>query len=654
MAVSFPRSPQLVDNVRERLADAFPHRATSRRLQVWRMVSLPFWFGSDVPPPMWPRFDSEQLVDRSQTAAGSWLVDSLNAMTFRFWISWCLSAVLRGAALGAFVAVIWSLLATAGLAGSPGILMITFFVVGGMIPGLGFGLVNRPSPARVAMMIDRTFALDERLITAIDTHNHQDNEITTMQQADAANSLLSVVREIRLVHLMPVRECVLVMVAVTSALAIWMFAFDSRQVDAASEARLPGYYAASERLADQQGALPRPPVPDEDTATGETEAANGELSSSNDDLQDLGELGAALDQHALTKPAANAIAGGDLSGASSALEASASEIAGASQAERDALADDLDEAANAMSETNPELAEQTRQTADAIREGGAGAEAAVNDLAEAIDQMKPPETNETESGGAESGTNSSAPVGEQDQGSNSGQSSGSDASSGDSSEGGASDPGSGSEAEPGLGEAPSSEGEGESGEAPGDTAGSPGEGEATGEGGATESDPGSSGSSKGTTDESGGSGGESDSSAIGGAQDETSGAQGSGAGSGQTDANDQPVEGQNPNTTNAAPGEPVEEEPVDAETGDAPVGESGGGGEAASGGGSIEIGGSSTDTVQSGNDVGSSSLGSGSSGADVAGGDATGQPSGPAGPDSNTVPEDYEDIVGDYFSEPAP
>ncbi|MEJ7839728.1 MAG: hypothetical protein WKF81_13015 [Thermomicrobiales bacterium] len=655
MAVSLPRSPQLIDSIRDRLADAFPQRATSRRLHVWRMVTLPFWFGSDVPPPMWPRTNREQLVDRSQSAAGSWLIESLDTMTFRFWISWCLSSVLRGAALGALVAVLWSLLATAGLAGTPSIFLISLFVVGGMLPGLGFGLINRPSPARVAMMIDRTFALDERLITAIDSDNPPDNDITIMQQADAANSLLPVLREIRLVHLMPVRECVLVMVAVTSALAIWMFAFDSRQVDASSDSRLPGYYAASERLADQQGALPRPPVPEEESSNGSSEAASGELSSSNDDVQDLGELGAALDQHDLTKPAANAIAGGDLNGASSALEASAGEIAGASQAERDALADDLDEAADAMSETNPDLAEQTRKAADAIREGGSGAEAAVNDLAKAIEDMAPPENEETESSGGESGSNSSAPVGEQDQGSNNGQSSESGASSGDSNEGGASDPGSGSEAEPGLGEASSSEGEGETGETtPGDTGGSPGDAEAGGEGGASETDPGSGGSSTGTTDESDGNGGESESSAIGDAQDETSGSQGSGAGSGQTDANDEPIEGQNPNTTNSAPGDPAEEKPAEAETGDAPVGETVSDGEVGSGGGSIDIGGSSTDTVQSGNDVGSSSLGSGSSGADVAGGNATGEPSGPAGPDSNTVPEDYEDIVGDYFSEPAP
>lgn len=655
MAVSLPRSFDLAHGLRDRLIDAFPRRATSRKLQLWRMVTLPFWFGSDVPPPMLPTIGRNPLGLPTGSPADIWLSQSIHTMTTRFWISWCVSAVLRGAALGASGAVLWSILAAVGLIASPSIWLITIFVLAGMVPGLAFGLINRPSSARVAMMIDRTFGLDERLITAIEHRTHPDNEIAIMQGADAANSMLSVLSEIRWVHLAPVRECVLLMVAVTSALAIWMFAFDARDVDALSETRVPGYYPASERLADQQGALPTKPTPSAESGAAESEEATGEISTSNDDLQDLGTLGAALDQNALTKSSAESLARGDLPGASSALDAAAGDIANASQAERDALADDLDDAADSISATNPELAEQTRETADAIRSGGPEAEQAVTDLADSIEEMAPPEAQEGDASGSESESSNTAPVGEQEPGSNSGQSTESGSSSGDATEGGASDPGSGSEAEPGIAEPPSSEGDSEGGTQPGESGSSTGEGEASGdEGSPSDAESDSGNSTSGSPDDGSGNGGDTGSSAIGDAQDETSTSQGSGAGSGQTDANDQPIEGQAPNTTEADPGSPAESEPVESETGDAPVGEAGDGGEAGSGSETIDIGGSSTDTVQSGNDTGSSSLGSGSSGAEVGSGDAMSETAGPAGPDSNHVPSDYEDIVEDYFSEPVP
>jgi hypothetical protein len=661
MVISFPRTSVFIDSVHDRIVEAFPRRTVSRRLHLWRMVTLPFWFGSDVPPPMLPTFDRAGLDIANEGPAAAWLSHMLRKLTMRFWISWCVSSTLRGAALGATGAMVWSLLAAVGLASSPSIWLITWFVLLGAIPGLAFGLINRPTPLRVAMMIDRTFDLDERLITAVDRHERVHNEIETMQRADAANALVTVLREIRPAQLMPVRECVLVMVAVTSALAVWMFAFDSRQVDALTDTRVPGYYPASERLADQQGALPRKQTPSAESNGGESVAPSGETTGSNQDLQDLGHLGKALDQHSTTKSAASAIASGDLPGAAAELDAAAANVANASQEERDALADDLDEAADSMSAENTDLAQQVRDTADAIREGGTTAEQGVKDLADAVEAESPPPPQEGAAGSDESGNSDTAPVGEQQPGAGGDQSSSSSAGSsgGNSSEPAASDPGAGSDAEPGIAEEPSSEQEGAAGDQPGSTGSSSGEGAPSGESEAPSgSDAAEGGESSGASnqdnsDTSTGSG----SDAMGDPNDETSASQGSGAGSGQKDANDQPTEGQAPNTTESKPSDPASGEPTDVETGDppeAPVGESGDGGTAGSGNQSIEIGGSSNVNVQSGNDVGSSSLGSGSSGADVASGDAESQPVGPAGPDSNHVPDSYEDIVDDYFSEPVP
>lgn len=664
MALSLPTAPDRLTRLRYVLHQLLPAPVPARPLQWWRMATLPFWIGSDVPPPMLPRRHTDAIERETLLPVETYLFSILDGLQTRFWLSWWLSAVLRGCSLGALVALAWVLIAPLGFLPAPSVTPIVLLAGIGALPGLVFGWLNRPSIHRVATMLDRTFDLDERLVTAIDPRERSSHEFETMQQADAANALASIRSEIRTVSLVPVREFVLLMVIGMTVIAVWMFAFDTRGIDALTDTRVPGYYPASERMANQAGPLPRIPTPAPAAANEQQLPATTSQSATNDDLKDLGALGKAFDQHDLTQSVANEIAGGDLSGAASALDAAANDIGAAPAEDRNALADDLDQAADAMSPANKDLADQTRQSADDIRTGGSQAEQGVSDLANEIDKKAPqPATEQQGDAGSSGSSGQQAPVGEQSQNSQSGSSDTGDTAASDAQpSSNQSDPGAGVAAEPGIAgestdqDSGSGDAQGAS-QSGGESGPSSGSGSSAGDSAAQGA--GQPQDSSGNASEPGGdaNSGNSNSSTSGNEEDANS-SQGSGAGSGHTDQAAPPTDQSDPNTASDANADKPEppETAGNGEPPTAPIGETGAGGGNASGSGdnTLVIGGSSDDTVQAGNDIGAASLGGGSAGAGAASGDAKSQPVGPAGPDSNHVPADVEDVVKNYFSEPVP
>jgi hypothetical protein len=629
MVVSLPSS----EAIARRLRDAVPHRAAYRRLQVWQMLTLPLWYGSDVPMPVrLPRQDHPEAT----TAASSWFVRQLARLDRRFWVSWWISSALRGATLGGLIALGWLILAIVGVAPDPSFTgMIVCAAIGG-IPGLVFGAINRPGIVRIAAMLDRTFDLDQRLVTALDAPGDPDSPITVMQRADAANALSLIARDVGILGLVPIRECVHALLIGTTIVTIWMFSFDTTIHDDVASIHIPGYYPAAERLADDQRPLPNQ---QQHSASQSTPVAGQQETS--DQVDPLEPIQQALGENELTQPAASSLDEGDVSGAASDLDAAASDIANASQEERDAIADDLDAAANAIAPTDPELAERISNAADDIRKGGEEAEQGVQDLSDAIEDQQPAEAGSQE-GSGDTSQGETAPVGEQQPGDQ--QQPANDGQSGEQGEAGQSDPGAGQDAAPGTSDEPAEGAQGS--EQPG-SSGEQGEGEAP-EGG----EPGEStgqGDAEGVPGEAGQPTDGADDNPV--QSDAQSPSEGDNAGSGppgdsSSDADPTAETAQSSDqpkpTVTAAP-------TVEAPPGESSDGSGSGGENVGGGGGTLRIGGASDETVQSGNDSSSSSQGDGGGGAPVGSGDASSEPVGPAGPDSNVVPEELEDVVSGYF-----
>jgi len=658
-------------------------------LAVWQAVTAPLWAGSGIPTPARPVLRAEAGDDAdaslASTPQGAWLASQVHALTRRFWLAWIASAALRGIALGAIACTLWTLGAIQGALPQPRMVPFIAVVILGGLAGLAFGLVNRPTVTRVAMMLDRTFDLHERTITAFTPPpDGLSPRIRALQLADAANAFEEIRQDVRGAAVLPLREMVIAALAGIALVTALLFNIASTGIPATEPVQIPAFVPSSERFAREAqaqkaqqlaDAAKQPPA----AIAPETTPGTGEPAG---ELGDLRAVGNALGTNAVTEPSASRIAQGDFPGAQDQLEQNAQAAASLPQADRDALADQLDQAADGMEDGD--LKDATQKAADGLREGGDAAVTGLNELAgqigasgeQATTQGQGAETGQEQSSSQSSqesqGSSSQAgsqggQAGETGQGTQSGET-GSAQSEGASSGAPQGDPGGGVAAAPGIGSDPATSGDGQPSQ---------------GDGGSGSSQSGSAGGQAGQASQAGqaGQSGEASSSSSsqgGGAQpgasssgqsgsagqsgdagsqpsgSETGGSQGNGASGGTTP--NEPSE----TTTQGGGGSGNEQEPSDtAQDGKAssnpPPGSTQQDGtsdtaqQPAGGNETLVLQGTSDDDgIATGNDTGSSSSGSGS-GAGAASGSATQGTVGPAGPDSNRVPDRYRDLVKAYF-----
>lgn len=653
-----------------RVAAWRPPRDLDRRLLVYRVVWAPFWLGSELPAPAWR---AAETALPPGGLAGDHVARHLTGLARRVWILRILSVLMRALWLPVLIGCGWLLIE---LAGGPALRpwWLLWIGAGLLAPAVVFAWLERPSRREIARMLDRSFGLQDRMVTALD---HLGKEVpaagarapvTYLQVADAAN----IVTELRTHPAFrvrpPVREIVLGIAAALLLAALYFLRGVGGGIPAVVADPVPAYVRATDRLA----AAAQEPAAQTDVALADAPTAadvQAKASKSTQTQQDLLELANALDDQAVTREAADAIKAGDYAKASKLLRDVAENADQLSEPARTGLADDLDQAADAMSEGNPELADATRTAADGLRAGGEAAKAGVSELSDAVDQASSAvvpqseladEMRRAQAADAQRQANgASAPSDPKQE-----DASGDPSQDGSTSSGGASQPSDGS-----AGGADAAPGEAK-GRQPGDAAGDPnapgnagdtGQQPSAQEGGS----PGDAESAAGVDGQEGGSasqpgeGSTSGQSAqpgegkSGESQDATKGEGGSpggGAGSGgqASDPNDESGTGQQRtgDTTGGQDGPPGDSEATVAEQPDG----AGAGAQSdprdsvtlprSQDGGGIQTSGSG----------GSSSTGSGS-GASVGVGSKTQGEVGEAGPDSNRVPAEYRGIVEDYFSD---
>jgi len=628
------------------------------RWALWLALWLPFWIGSAAPPPRLGWFRPPPRVIASDDPAAAYLTIKVARVTRTYGRAWFCGSLLRGLAMGLLVLVIWAATAAASSLALPSIPVAIAILTSGIVLGGVHGWLIWPSQAQTLRMLDRTFALRERMVSAFE-RPASSSRVSRIQLADAANILDEMIAEIPRSSWIPVREVALGLIFAGMLVTIMLAGVSGARITPLNEASVPQFLLASERMAVREQPVQQPPTTDTpagDQATiADIQQRGRESQQAREDLQKLAE---ALQPYPITEPVADAITNEDYVSAADMLRTASESAATMDQAEREAMADDLDEAADGMSETNPELAQASRDAANALREGGPDAETALNSLADEVeatgDDVESQESLAQELDEA-TGNGSSG-----DQTGNSGESDANEpaGASGSESEGDsqqASDPGEGASADPGV------VNQQQEGDSSSSSSGEQGEGSTEEGAGSAASDEasaaqstGNEGEGDGTSSDQGGNGQQQSASSSDAEGDNAS--QGSGAGSGQSQTSE--TSDSSGSGGSESPEQPTTaEEPGTGQAGDPPPGSGqqgdSGSGTTSPGTDSLQLAGTSEESVQSGGDSGTSSTGSGSDSTTTSG-DMAGSDPGDAGPDSNRVPPALRDVVRDYFEGPTP
>jgi hypothetical protein len=287
----------------------------SRDLRLWRAFWLPYWIWSDAPAPDLPR--REATLPAELGLAGRAVVSGIDRIRRRLWLSHAAAFICRGLWLGLLFAAILMLI---DVLGGPAFDPRIALALGGvlLVGGLVLAVLSKPSRARVVRVLDRSFALHERLTTALDDlglgvpQPGQRAPVVYLQMADAANAIAVLRKDPRLRPAIPVREVVL---AVLMGLILCTLAFArglTGSLPSLAEGFVPPFTPAIER-----------PVAPEPSAT-ELQAAEmaptvqeviDRADRSAQAQHDLQELASALSDHAMTRTAAEQIAAGEYEGA---------------------------------------------------------------------------------------------------------------------------------------------------------------------------------------------------------------------------------------------------------------------------------------------------------------------------------------------------
>lgn len=625
-------------------------------LLLWRAFWAPWWLLANRPAPDLP---AHVAAPREVDAPGHYVVRTLDRLRRKVQLAWSIACVIRGLTLGAIVAIAWLLIAAATGIPRPGYATVAIICGALALAGVVFAALSRPSRRRLAHMLDRTYLLDERLSTAVESlerpgERPSASQMGTIQRADAANQLAVLHPDVTRGSYVPWRELGGLLTAFALLLALGFAGFRAAQVPPAQAGVIPAFVPASDRLASlpQNQAAP---------ASGPAQPVN--QLAGNALLGDLNQLGNALDKNPTTQPAAKAIQSGNYSQAASSLQSSAANADKLSPDQRNALANQLDRSADQMSGQNQDLQNSTRQAANGLRQGGEQAQQGMSNLANSVQQATGQNGQEAQgqpsAAQPSNGTSSSDQQGQQP-----GQAGQSQQQSGQSQSGSqsAQQPGNGSQAQQGAAQdgqngsqnngqqsgsqmSPSQNAQQGNAGAQAGAAGQPGsQDQAQGQDANGQSASTSSGSNQtqgGTSPDQG-------------RNEQTSQGPGAGAGNAsQAQGNSGKESPGQQNSQTQAKGAP----PTATAAKPANNGGGGSGGDQknpkGAGGESLALSGSSDQMVQAGNDPSSSSQGSGAN-SGAAQGSAQQGTIGAAGPDSNRVPAGYRGVVSAYFDDTQP
>jgi hypothetical protein len=368
----------------ERLRQLASWRPDDGRLFIWRLLWFPFWFGGDIPAPWLPEHE-RRLKAGSPAAMGA--ASAIDSIGRRIWVNWIIACIARGLWLPFAIGSVVGLIDLArGNHFAPEKLIWVWAVT---LPlGLLLGLFLRPRRRRVAWMMDHTFNLHDRMTTAVEALETDAPpagsraSMTYLQLADTANAAIGLRRDPRFRLHLPARELSLAILAGLMLCALLFLRGIGGHIPGAAETAVPIFVPAADRqiAAETPNPEANPVAP---PAT--VDEVNAKSARSNAAREDLNAIADALDENAITQPAADAIRSGDYATAAQEIRDAASHADELSPESQATLADALDQAAASAQDSSPALADAASESADGLREGGTAAESSMRDLGDAVD-----------------------------------------------------------------------------------------------------------------------------------------------------------------------------------------------------------------------------------------------------------------------------
>jgi len=261
--------------------------------------------------------------------------------------------------------------------------------------GGGVLLLLRPkvSPREAARRLDQRFDLDEQLATAVEVTatNPPPESIAGRLVAQSEQTARLLRRHIARQQRPPWNELITLVALVLVVVGLYVLVGIGRADMHGSASALPPLAQAN----DPAQQFPPEPSPQAEQPQSQVPDPNGQPAAGAQgapgtvgDPQTTQALADALRDQGATRSAAEALDRGDLAGAAQQLRELADQADQLGQSARNDLADALDNAAQTIAPNDPALAEQLRQNADGLRRGGQDAAEALDDLAQAIEQLQ--------------------------------------------------------------------------------------------------------------------------------------------------------------------------------------------------------------------------------------------------------------------------
>src|SRR5437773_9846150 len=245
-------------------------------------------------------------------------------------------------------------------------------IIGGAVVLL---LRPRLAPRAAASRLDRRFHLDEQLATAVEVAatNPPPGSIAARLVMESSHTAELLHRRIARRQRPPWQDVLTLVALSLVAIGLWVISGVGFPDLAGSPLALPPL-ASAQDPARQLPQEPQAPGDTGQTAPGDTgqPAQNGGAAQAGaaGDPQAIQALADALRDQGATRPAAEALDRGDLAGAAQQLRELADQAGHLSQSARNDLADSLRSAAEQIAPTDPALADQLRQSADGLEQGG--------------------------------------------------------------------------------------------------------------------------------------------------------------------------------------------------------------------------------------------------------------------------------------------
>jgi hypothetical protein len=358
---------------------------------LWGALWTPFWLGSTLPPPALP---SRREALPAAAAPTPLILRQVDGLREAIWRQRRAILGFRGLWLALLVLDIW--LGVRVFAGRE-LSMRPFLLVALAIVVFAAFLIAiaRPSRGQMTRTLDRSFGLRERLTTAVEeAQSGRPAGVRALQILDATRVARHIATASAFRPHLPARE-------IAASLATGLFGFVLVVMLLLQHFGVPGAGAgagmgqrpgtgsgAGSALGSQSGDQAGQQTGQNGQAGQNGQGGSGQQGSGQPTAQgqaDMNAVARALQDHAATSAAGDKLASGDFAGAAEALREAGDNAAQTSPQERQALANDVQNAADQVND--PQLASDLRDVANGLTQpNAAGAQQAFDQVANDVER----------------------------------------------------------------------------------------------------------------------------------------------------------------------------------------------------------------------------------------------------------------------------